>query len=611
MENAISTAPEIRRFAMHPKLLFDVIQRQAGTLSKAVLEAVMNSIDAGATKCDITLTNDQVTIVDDGKGFRNRDEIEDFFEVFGQPHAESEGKRYGTFRMGRGQCFSFGRNLWRTGTFRMDVDIKSKGLEYGLLSNAENQPGCHIDIEFYEVLRPTAVIDLTRDFERLVRYAPIPVVFNGKNLSEPASESKWLIETDEAYMKIDVGGVSGLKVYNLGVHVADLGSYSWGCSGIIVSKKQLKVNFARNDIMADDPVWKKIAVAVRKHVAAGSGKKKLSPSERSVLFRGILSKEVNWRDHEDAKFFTDCTGRGWSVSQLERAHDQFGALNYNGSGFFSFAPRNSFDGDRVMQSKLGFVFDEEMLEIVGVKSPVDFFKQALPGYAKSRQQWEGVGLLGHSFLTLDKISADLKNDRHVIVPEKEWKLREALFLRALDNASHAIVNALSNLGVETKRRRLLVGVSEHSAGWTDGETYIALSRNSLAKVRPGAEGFMAIAGLLLHEYCHNTADDVGDHCHDEAFYRLFHDASDVIGKVAGTASYGYSRQMRKESDKMPIALVRTAALNAEADSLDAAVEVWSDHREATRLKTVAECRATLLANPPTDKKRPGKLGYPG
>ena len=40
---------ETLQFVMHPKLLYDVILRQAGSLSKAVLEGIQNSIDAGAT----------------------------------------------------------------------------------------------------------------------------------------------------------------------------------------------------------------------------------------------------------------------------------------------------------------------------------------------------------------------------------------------------------------------------------------------------------------------------------------------------------------------------------------------------------------------------------
>ena len=43
---------ENRRFGMSPNLLMDVIRRQAGTLQKGVLEAVMNAVDARATEID-------------------------------------------------------------------------------------------------------------------------------------------------------------------------------------------------------------------------------------------------------------------------------------------------------------------------------------------------------------------------------------------------------------------------------------------------------------------------------------------------------------------------------------------------------------------------------
>ena len=604
MNKAILTTRETRCFTMHPKLLLDVVSRQAGTLSKAILEAVMNSIDAGATRCDITLKAGRVTVVDDGKGFRSRDEIEQFFEVFGQPHEASEGKRYGTFRMGRGQCFSFGRNLWRTGTFKMDVDIKERGLEYELLTHETAQPGCHIDIELYETLRPTAVIDMTRDFERLVRYAPIPVVLNGKALATPASSAKWPLETDEAFMKIDVGGVTGLKVYNLGIHVADLSSHTWGCSGTIVSKVQLKVNFARNDIMDDDPVWRKIAAVVRKQVDGGSGKKRLSGSERSVLLRRILSQELDWRDYRDTKFFTDCTGRGWSIRQLQRTRDAFGTEEYNGTGCYSFAPRNSFDGDRIMQHKLGFVMDEEMLDIAGVTEPAKFFEQVLPGYAAHLSSWDNGGILRHTYRPLATLAVALKNDSYVLVPAKAWTRREQMVLPNLDKFAYAIVHRLEGLGVETKKRRLVVGESESAEGWTDGEDYIALSRAVLARVRPNTAGFIEIAALLLHEHCH-VSRDIGEHVHEPEFYRLYHDASRVIGDLAENAAYAYARQMRKEAVKLPVMLARAAALGAEAEALDVAIEVWSEHREAKRQQLLAECR-TIAAQLPEPAGKPSR-----
>jgi len=147
---SVSATPELRRFKMHPKLLMDVIRRQAGTLGKAIVEGVQNSIDAQATGVDITTERGRVVISDDGGGFPSRDEIEKFFEVFGQPHDASERKVYGTFRMGRGQMFAFGRNQWRSGQFAMEVDIEKFGLDYQLHAGLEAAPGCRIEIALYE-----------------------------------------------------------------------------------------------------------------------------------------------------------------------------------------------------------------------------------------------------------------------------------------------------------------------------------------------------------------------------------------------------------------------------------------------------------------------------
>src|SRR6059058_5478397 len=98
-------AIEQRGFRMHEKLLVDVIMRQAGSIEKAILEGVMNSIEAGATRVDVKVEPRAIEITDDGRGFRSRQEIETFFETFGQPHDASEGKRWAQFRMGRGQLF--------------------------------------------------------------------------------------------------------------------------------------------------------------------------------------------------------------------------------------------------------------------------------------------------------------------------------------------------------------------------------------------------------------------------------------------------------------------------------------------------------------------------
>ena len=83
--------PERREFRMDPALLWSVIESQAGSAEKALLEAIMNAVDAGATRCDITLSETGYSVQDDGGGFKSRDDIEQFFETFGTPHKDGDG----------------------------------------------------------------------------------------------------------------------------------------------------------------------------------------------------------------------------------------------------------------------------------------------------------------------------------------------------------------------------------------------------------------------------------------------------------------------------------------------------------------------------------------
>ena len=138
------TAPEKRQFKMDDNLLYSVIKAQAGTPEKALMEAVMNCIDAGASRCEVALDENGYTVLDDGRGFTSRKEIEQFFETFGTPHNENDAT-YGKFRMGRGQLFAFSSTLWRSGIFSMEVDIKRDGLSYKLTENPKNlYKGCAI-----------------------------------------------------------------------------------------------------------------------------------------------------------------------------------------------------------------------------------------------------------------------------------------------------------------------------------------------------------------------------------------------------------------------------------------------------------------------------------
>lgn len=47
---------ETLQFSLHSAAIYQYIQRQSGSLGKALLELVMNCADAGSPTCDVTMS---------------------------------------------------------------------------------------------------------------------------------------------------------------------------------------------------------------------------------------------------------------------------------------------------------------------------------------------------------------------------------------------------------------------------------------------------------------------------------------------------------------------------------------------------------------------------
>ncbi len=515
------SSQETRRFRMHPKLRFDVIRRQAGTLAKAVLEGVMNSVDAGATVCRVTLTEEALEISDDGRGFRSRQEVEDWFEVFGQPHSEQEHKTYGTFRMGRGQLFAFGANVWQTGRFRMEVDIQQQGLDYQLLSvKGPRYPGCLIQVRLYERLYG---YDRTRTLEDVafaVRWCPVPVYLNGDLVTRNPADEKWSLVTDDAYIRYE--DTQRLSVYNRGIHVMDLPESRLGTGGVIVSRQALQVNFARNDVQSSCEVWKRICEVVEQHTAKKlTQKKSLSDGERLRVAQDLLHGRVAATSHTRTKLFTAVTGRHYSISELLR-HRHLP---------LTVAPKGSIVGDRLHRSKTAFVLADQTLLRFNAAHLGDLL-------AKCRTIWP-KSLGTQEFHTQDFASlARLFNDSYQLLRDSDATHRERLWLDLLRLGESWMAQTIADLE-EAKlsrgdSRRVLLGQSESRNAWTDGASFICVSRQFLQRHDFNLSGLYAVGRVLLHEMCH-IEPSAEEHDHDQAFYEQFHDRSEAIGVFVSRA----------------------------------------------------------------------------
>jgi hypothetical protein len=475
----------------------------------------MNSVDAGATRCEITLDAAQLAIADDGRGFADRGEVERFFEVFGQPHddAEKAQKTYGTFRMGRGQLFAYGKNRWGSGPLRMDVDIQGAGLGYTLREAATPVPGCVILVDLYAPLLPSELAETERTIRRWVKWAPIAVTWGGARISQDPARAKWDHTTDDAFVRLTDSG--SLAVYNLGVQVCDLGNYRYGCGGEVVSRRQLAVNFARNDIQSTCPVWKRIVPLVnRMATAANTRKPALNDGERQRLADQLRQGELTWDQGRKLKLITAVTGRHHPLQDLNR-HEGVAAC-----------PKGNLIGDKLHQMGQVFILADETLERFGFPRTDDGVAELVAWLATltpANTHWWPKAV---DFAAV----AGSFNEAHYLLDAKDLTATEEVWLQVADRMQSALLGPAG----WRLRRVLRVGRSDTADGWTDGARYIVLNRAFLAERTLTVAGLVDLGHLVLHELCH-TGPDTAEHVHGPEFHARYHDDSRRLGRAVAAA----------------------------------------------------------------------------
>ena len=553
---------QTRTLKMHQNLLYHTITRQAGDIAKAVLEGIMNSVDADATFCEIELTQDSLTIMDDGRGFKDSQEIDEFFETFGTPHEEGDAT-YGTFRMGRGQIFAFGKNLWQSGEFKMQVDIKNKGLDYQFSDRQDVTDGCVISVELYDKHKLSRVdlADNVRNIAIMAKYAPIKVVLNGETISVDPKTEKWDYEDDLAYISLKDSG--DLTIYNLGIKVIAFGGWRYGTGGTVVTKKQVKVNYARNNIMSDCPVWKKIRAKVSTMVNGKVDKKKrLTDDEKKRLALTCYEDAHAWDAIKDKPLLTDVTNKPRKTSDLCRLY------GYNHT--LTVAPRGSGIGEKIMRNKMAFVLSTETLERFDVSDAEELLKVLRMG-----------GMYSYNTEIVD--FAELRrqfSESFEIVDNNKQTFKEQVWI------------ALANkFGVPYREcRQYMVGISEKANAWTDGSTFIAFDREFLKTLRYDNVGHMArFAYTLAHEYCHDD-DDRETNVHgpefDEAF-REFVEQNRFVEQFIASSLGAVANILRLKNKKA------TKALLHIKDKIDANTE--AEAKLTATEKRILEAHAAYAA----------------
>lgn len=334
-------------FEQTKKLLEDVMTKQAGSIEKAYLEAVMNAVDAGAENIEFYISEHDTKIHDDGSGM-TPEEVERNFKVFGQYYGEDEEKDFGKFRMGRGQLFSFGVNTWRTKENVMVVDLKGrdhtvyvgdKAVEvttgetgFAHVTGAQPTDGCEITVEHFKPL--DSVTETVDQLKKMVHYIPfvfdVSIKINGEEvgvLVESDEEVTPDYETEAGYFFLEPDSYSSsVRIYNQGAFVKT--ESITRCGGTVVSKKDLELNFARNDILDSCEEWPEL----RRQYVDFSKRELADYDDLTTRQRNWLIKEAAEDGElrkmvENRPLIRDINGKMWSFNSLRNHSVSFAKKN--------------------------------------------------------------------------------------------------------------------------------------------------------------------------------------------------------------------------------------------------------------------------------------------
>ncbi|EPV8686646.1 ATP-binding protein [Pseudomonas aeruginosa] len=540
---------ENREFKVHPGIIKHLIREQAGTLVKALAELVMNCVDAGATRVNLTFSEDgQFTIEDDGRGFQSRAEIEDFFETFGTPHEDGDA-RFGRFRIGRGQIMAFATTTWRSGVFEMLVDLNAGSDSFGYVLNetADLQSGCVISGKVeketwdraggkglswrYEAEDEEAFYmrcsQSEYDLRKAVKFLDIPVFLNGRALNTPPSICTWSMEDEHGYYLFDKS--DGFEVYNLGIHALDTRRAEFSVGGIFVSKVALRLNMARNQWLYECPIQRHLRQLTHQHhLQALARVKRLTEAEAKAMLHRVYWRRAEISEQEADLLNKACfipTLGNKRVSPQEFCSKKLFAM-YDGVSE-TVAEKATKNGgvSILLESALSHigadVDDDNAIALIG----------RIYSLCEQRRQYKGRV----EYIYFDEL-LDMYSGSYTVVKDKDLSPVQLAALQALRSISARLRVLVKDKSGE-RERRMFAGKSDQAEAWTNGLDFIAFDVDTLAQayLTVDSGGLERLVHVAVHEYCHQAESSIDTHEHSLEFYKLYHDA---------TSSHGFTEIVR-------------------------------------------------------------------
>lgn len=550
--HSATNTSEQRSFNVHPGIIRHLIKEQAGTLVKAVAELVMNSVDAGATQVDLDFHSDgRFTVMDNGRGFGGRDEIEKFFETFGTPHEEGDAK-FGRFRIGRGQIMAFADTTWRSGRFVMDVRFldDSAPLGYTLTEAGDELAGCQIegvitDGSALRELQSSGLLSKSHKdghysghdtFVQATKYITVPLFLAGKQLNTPPASCVWTEEDEFGYYLFD--GSSELKVYNQGIFALATKRREFGVGGVFVSKIPIKLNMARNSWLYGCPALENMR-AVGKKAFRASIRQSAQMSDRdlgALVFK--IARQAHTIDQAeaevlcDARFILDLSGKRISPREF-----------LSNTRFSLYDGKSSLIAERAVAEGRFAMIVPRMFDLADLECNEDSAYDFLCQVSSLFDEFVS-GRWDRRFTTFESLKKSYAGSTEVVA-DADLSPCQLAALRALRYVATKLHQLTKDPAVRT--RKISAGRSDCANGWTNGFDYICINVKALQySYYPGTD-IPGLVTLALHEYCHQGASSQDEHEHGIEFYKRFHDAarSHVFGSIVRECHLKYMKLLLK------------------------------------------------------------------
>lgn len=545
---------DFHEFEVDNAIIKDLIFSQNGTVATAIRELIMNAIDAGSPTCHINIGPSGFEVIDTGHGFKDKESVLQYFKRFGKPHKEGDAT-FGRFRIGRGQIMAFAKVTWHSNEFKMVTDIKSADSGFNLIENAVGHfNGCKVSGSFYQSLQEHSVNHIVAQIRNLVRYAKQDITINGITIK--SSIDAWDIDDDDLQVKWNPDRGHGIHLYSLGVFVKEVSAYNYGLNADIVTKKALQLNMARNEISETDPLWTKITSILRaRTIELGEASQKDSNSldelTRKSLIRQVVDQETDICDLIKMPLLRDYRGHKFTLWSFAN----------NGTRPIIVAPNaGNRICDHLASTRTATVLHHEELKI-WQEETLESLRNSLVNYLSTGQHERYIRSLRNELCSLnicsfEEIAANF-NDKHELLPLKNLTARERAARIALEYASGVMARRLTSLnGTAINKRAIKAGESQVADAWTDGATYIAVSRHMYSLLDQGYSGAVQLALLMLHEYLHGDSD-TGSHEHNFAFYERFHHTAseyrdnEIVGHTATSIYNRYNSALTEKGLALP------------------------------------------------------------